>query len=108
MTGIEAIEKIKPGMLIVVNERIKEKDKERTTPFRGIVLARKNGTQKNATFTVRSVVDSVGVEKIYPFHSPLIASIKIVTEPTRVRRAKLYYLRKVSKRMSRKKIGVSL
>lgn len=108
MTGQEAIEKIKPGMLVVVQERIKEKDKERTTPFRGIVLARKHGKQKNATFTVRSVVDGVGVEKVYPFHSPLIASVNIVTEPTRVRRAKLYYLKKVSKRMSRKKIGVSL
>ncbi|MFA6495007.1 MAG: 50S ribosomal protein L19 [Candidatus Paceibacterota bacterium] len=99
---------IKSGALVVVTERIKEKDKERTSKFKGVVLACKHGSGKNATFTVRSVVGGVGVEKVYPFFSPIIASVQIVSSPKKVKRSKLYFLRTVSKKRSRQKIGLAV
>ena len=94
-----------------ITERIMEKDKvkekKRLQAFEGLVLARKHGFQQGATFTVRSVVDGVGVEKIYPIYSPNIISVKIVSSSKKVRRSKLYYLRNVSKKKSRQKIGVA-
>lgn len=101
------LEQIKPGAQVIVTERLREKEKERQSQFKGIILARKHGSQTGATFTVRSVVDEVGVEKIYPINSPNIISVKIVSTPKKVRRAKLYYLRSVSKKKSRQKIGVA-
>lgn len=101
------LEQIKPGAQVVVTERLREKEKERQSQFKGIVLARKHGSQQGATFTVRSVVDGVGVEKIYPIYSPNIVSVKIMSSPKKVSRAKLYYLRGVSKKKSRQKIGVA-
>lgn len=102
------LEKIKTGASIVVTERIKEKDKERLSNFKGIVLARKGGKQNNATFTVRSVVGSVGVEKIYPINSPFIASVKIVSSPKKVGKSKLYWIRSASKKEQQQRIGVSI
>lgn len=106
MINEKTLEQIKPGAQVIVTERLREKEKERQSQFKGIVLARKHGSQQGATFTVRSVVDGVGVEKIYPIYSPNIVSVKIMSSPKKIHRAKLYYLRGVSKKKSRQKIGV--
>src|SRR3990167_2465984 len=89
----ETLKKIKSGTKIRVWERVKEGDKERISAFEGLVLARKHGAEAGATFTVRSVVDGVGVEKVFPAHSPVISKIDIISFPKKVRRSKLYFLR---------------
>ncbi len=79
---------------IVIDEKKKTKEiKEKIQPFEGIVIARKHGKGISATFTVRKIVDGIGVEKIFPLHSPLIEKIEVIKRG-KVRRAKLYYLRK--------------
>lgn len=84
--------KFKPGYTVKVHQKIKEGDKERIQIFEGLVIARKGGTGANATFTVRKIASGVGVERIYPLHSPNIAKLEVVKEGD-VRRAKLYYVR---------------
>lgn len=96
--------KIKPGARVRVRERIKEGDKERLTSFEGLVLARKHGSEPGATFTVRGEVAGVGVEKIYPIHSPKIAKVDVLSSPKKVSRAKLYYIRGLSKKETRRKL----
>lgn len=83
---------IKPGMTVRVYQRIKEGEKERTQMFEGVVLAVGSGTGTSKTFTVRKVVDGVGVEKVYPMYSSTIEKI-VLKKEAKVRRAKLYYLR---------------
>jgi large subunit ribosomal protein L19 len=83
---------IRPGDIVKIHQKIKEKDKERIQVFEGVVIARKHGKGISATITVRKVISGVGVEKIFPIHSPLINKIEIVKR-SKVRRAKLYYLR---------------
>lgn len=83
-----------PGDTIKVMVRVREGDKERLQAFEGVCVARKGGGVEE-TFTVRKVSASVGVERIFPLHSPSIAAIEVVRRG-RVRRAKLYYLRKLS------------
>lgn len=97
------LEKINPGAAIRVFEKIKEGDKTRTSIFEGTVIARKHGSEAGATFTVRKVSQGVGVEKIYPIHSPNIEKIEI-TRTAKVRRAKLYYLRRESEKEVRRKL----
>lgn len=80
-----------PGDTIRVNVRVREGDKERIQAFEGVCIARKNGGISE-TFTVRKVSGGIGVERVFPMHSPSIESIKLVRSG-RVRRAKLYYLR---------------
>ena len=82
----------KTGYTVKVHQKIKEGDKERIQIFEGLVIARKGGNGTNATFTVRKVSSGVGVERIYPLHSPNIAKIEIVKEND-VRKSKLYYVR---------------
>lgn len=108
MLDEKILEKIKPGAMVQVTERIKEKDKERASNFKGMVIARKHGSQKGATFTVRSVVGSVGVEKVYPIYSPNISGVKILSSAKKVKRAKLYWVRTVSKKKMQKKLGASI
>jgi len=99
--------RIKPGATIRVIERVKEGEKERTSQFEGIVLARKHGSEAGASFTVRATVAGVGVEKVYPLHSPLIQKVEVLESPNKVHRSKLYYLRGFSRKEVRRKIGSS-
>jgi large subunit ribosomal protein L19 len=83
-----------PGDTINVHVRVVEGDKERIQQFQGVVISKRGGGL-NTTFTVRKISDGVGVERIFPLHSPRIAKIERVKEG-KVRRAKLYYLRKLA------------
>jgi len=103
----EIILQIKPGATVRVWEIIKEGGKERLSKFQGVVLARKHRKEIGATFTVRSIVSGVGVEKVYPINSPIISKVEILTSVKKVHRAKLYFVRKLSKKKSREKIGVA-
>ena len=92
---------IRPGDTVRIHQKIQDKDKTRIQVFEGVVLARKHGSEPGATFTVRKVVDGIGVEKIFPLYSPLIDKIEIVKR-SKVRRAKLYYIReKVAREIKR-------
>jgi large subunit ribosomal protein L19 len=92
---------ITSGDTVRVHQKIQDKGKTRIQIFEGLVLARKHGAEAGATFTVRKVVDGIGVEKIYPLYSPLIDKIEIVRR-SKVRRAKLYYIReKVAREIRR-------
>ncbi len=82
-----------------VEKRGKLEEKERIQVFNGVVIARK-GTGINASFTVRRIVAGEGVERVFPLHSPRIASVEVVRR-ARVRRAKLYYLRDRSGKSAR-------
>jgi large subunit ribosomal protein L19 len=84
---------IRPGDTVRVNVRLKEAEgeKERIQPFEGVVIS-KRGRLSGSMFTVRRVSFGIGVERIFPLHSPMISSIEVVRQG-RVRRAKLYYLR---------------
>ena len=83
---------IRPGDTVKVHQKIKEGDKERIQIFEGIVIARKHGQGINSTITVRKVVEQIGVERIFPVHSPSLAKIEVV-KSGKARRSKLYYLR---------------
>jgi large subunit ribosomal protein L19 len=84
---------IRPGDTVRVWQKIEEdKGKFRLQAFEGIVLARKHGREAGATFTVRKVVDGVGVERIFPLYSPMIDSVEMIRR-SKVRRAKLYFVR---------------
>ena len=86
---------IRPGDTVRVYQKIKEKDKERIQTFEGQVLARKHGKEAGATITVRKVISGIGVERIFPLHSPIIDKIEVVKKG-KARRAKLYYLREAT------------
>ena len=87
------------GDTVRVNVRVKEGDKERTQAFEGVVLARR-GSGVSETFTVRKISNGVGVERIFPVHSPMIADLTVLRRG-RVRRAKLYYLRNLTGKATR-------
>ena len=80
------------GDTVRVWQKVKEKDKTRLQAFEGLVLSRKHGSEAGATFTVRKVIDSVGVEKIFPLYSPMIDKIEVIRR-SKVRRSKLYFVR---------------
>lgn len=93
--------KLRAGDIVRVHQKIQDKGKTRIQVFEGVVLARKHGDEAGATFTVRKVASGVGVEKIFPLHSPLIDKLEIVKR-AKVRRAKLYYIReKVAREVKR-------
>jgi large subunit ribosomal protein L19 len=93
------IPSFKPGDTIRVHAKIIEGDKERIQVFEGVVISRANGGNR-ASFTVRKISYGVGVERVFPLHSPRIDKIEVVTSG-RVRRAKLYYLRNLSGKAAR-------
>ena len=100
---------IKPGDVVRIHQKIKDKDKDlpalhtgqaggrqgRIQVFEGLIIAIKHGKGISAAVTVRKVISGVGVERIFPVHSPIIEKIEIVRRG-KVRRAKLYYLRKAT------------
>jgi len=112
---------VKPGDIVRVYQKIEEvpkksksskKEQNKTTPaneqtriqaFEGVVLTRKHGKGISATITVRKVISGIGVEKIFPIHSPTIEKIEILKR-SKVRRAKLYYLRKAKGKKAKLKI----
>ena len=87
------------GDMVKVHVKIKEGEKERIQVFQGVVISKRKGTT-NATFTVRKVSYGIGVERIFPLHSPIIDKIEVVNRG-RVRRSKIYYLRKLRGRATR-------
>ncbi|MBZ9572062.1 50S ribosomal protein L19 [Patescibacteria group bacterium] len=93
---------IRPGDTVRIYQKIKEGEKEKTQTFEGLVLARKHGKEIGATIVVRKVISGIGVERIFPIHSPTIERIDILKRG-KVRRAKLYYLRKAKGKKARLK-----
>lgn len=97
------------GDTLRVSVRVREGDKERLQAFEGVCIARR-GSGVSATFTVRKISNGVGVERIFPVHSPMIAEINVLRRG-RVRRAKLFYLRSLAGKATRireKKVRVSI
>jgi large subunit ribosomal protein L19 len=87
------------GDTLRVNVRVREGDKERLQAFEGVCLGRR-GSGVSETFTVRKISNGIGVERIFPVHSPMLADI-VVVRRGRVRRAKLYYLRHLTGKATR-------
>ena len=99
---LKKIPEVRPGDTVKVYQKIKEGKQEKIQIFEGQVLARKHGKGISATITVRKMVAGIGVEKIFPLHSPVIEKIEIVRRG-KTRRAKLYYLRKAKGKRARLK-----
>lgn len=97
---LKKVPDIKPGQTLRVSQKITEGEKERTQIFEGLVIKISSGHGVNKTFTVRKLVDGIGVEKIFPLHSPTIQKIQIIKEG-KVRSAKLYYMRDLSGKSAR-------
>jgi len=93
------IPEFRPGDTLRVSVRVREGEKERLQAFEGVCIGRR-GSGISETFMVRKVSSGIGVERIFPLHSPNLAEIKVV-RLGRVRRAKLYYLRKLSGKAAR-------
>ena len=87
------------GDTVRVSVRVKEGEKERLQAFEGVVIARR-GSGVSETFTVRKISNGVGVERIFPVHSPMLGDVAVVRRGL-VRRAKLYYLRNVTGKAAR-------
>ncbi|MBT1073061.1 50S ribosomal protein L19 [Pelotalea chapellei] len=87
------------GDTVKVQVKIVEGDKQRIQAYQGVVIARKNGGISE-TFTVRKISNGIGVERVFPLHSPVLETIEVVTRG-HVRRAKLYYLRKLRGKAAR-------
>ncbi|MDP3794542.1 MAG: 50S ribosomal protein L19 [bacterium] len=99
----KGIPDFRPGDIVRVTERVREGERERSAVFEGLVIARKHGRGLDGTFTVRRVIEGIGVERSFPLHLPTIEKITIVRR-TKVRRAKLYYVRKqLGRRVRRRK-----
>jgi large subunit ribosomal protein L19 len=94
---------LRPGDTVRVHQKIEEKGKTRIQIFEGLVLARKHGTEAGGTFTVRRVSSGVGIEKIFPLYSPMIDKVEVVKR-SRVRRAKLYFIREKVSREARRQL----
>ena len=98
---------LKPGMTVRVYQRIKElnikgEEKERTQYFEGMIIAKKHGQEVGGTITVRKISNGVGVEKIFPLNLPTIEKIEIKKQ-AKVRRAKLYFLKRGYKKRLKEK-----
>ncbi len=95
----EDLPDFRPGDTIRVSVRVREGDKERLQAFEGVCIGRR-GAGIGETFMVRKVSGGIGVERVFPLHSPTVVRIEVV-RTGRVRRAKLYYLRKLSGKAAR-------
>jgi large subunit ribosomal protein L19 len=89
----------KPGDTVRVHAKIKEGDKERIQVFQGAVIRKRKG-RTGATFTVRKVSYGIGVEKIFPLHSPNIEKVEIISRG-KVRQSRLYYMRQLRGKAAR-------
>ena len=98
-TGLPAI---KAGDTVRVYQKYKDKGKDKIQMFEGLVLCRKHGNETGAAITVRKIASGVGVEKIFPIHSPIIDRIEVI-KVGKVRRAKIFYIRTAKGRKSRLK-----
>src|SRR4030065_1513624 len=83
---------LQSGDIVKVYQKVKEGDKERIQVFEGLIITKKHGKEAGSTITVRKMISGVGVERIFPLHSPVIEEIEI-SGKGKARRAKLYYLR---------------
>jgi large subunit ribosomal protein L19 len=106
----KSLSDLKPGMTVRVHQKIKEltakgEERERIQYFEGIIIAKKHGRETGGTITVRKISDGIGVEKIFPLNLPTIAKIEVKRE-AKVRRAKLYHLRRgYKKKMKEVKVA---
>jgi large subunit ribosomal protein L19 len=94
---------LKPGMIVKVHQKItdvnaKGEEKQRIQLFEGTILAVKHGKESGATVTVRKISDGVGVEKIFPIHSPVVSKIELVRQ-MKVKQARPYFLRDYKKKL---------
>jgi large subunit ribosomal protein L19 len=106
---MKSVPPFRAGDTLRVNVRVREGDKERLQAFEGVCIARR-GSGISASFTVRKISNGVGVERIFPVHSPMIAEISVLRRG-RVRRAKLFYLRSLAGKATRireKKVRVAI
>ena len=94
---------VKAGDTVRVFQKIKEGEKTRISPFEGLVIARKHGKGISSTITVRKSIEGIGVERIFPVHSPMIDRMEVLRR-AKTRRAKLYYIREKAAREIRKKM----
>ena len=101
----EIFNKIKAGANVKVYEKVREGDKERIAQFSGMVIARKHGSEIGASFTVRTTLAGVGVERVFPLHSTKIQKLEIINSPKKVSRSKIYYIRDLSRKQTRQKVG---
>ena len=93
------IPQFKSGDTVKVHVKIREGDKERIQVFQGVVIRKRKG-RINSTLTVRKISYGIGVERIFPLHSPMVDKIEVVSRG-RVRRSRLYYLRKLRGKAAR-------
>lgn len=94
---------LKQGMIVKVHQKIRElntkgEEKERIQIFEGIIIAMKHGGETAATITVRKISEGIGVEKIFPIHSPIVDKIELVRQ-MKVKQARPYYIRDYKKRL---------
>ncbi len=90
------------GDIVKVYQKVKEQDKERIQVFEGVLLAKKHGKGIGGTITVRRISQGIGVERVFPLHSPLVEKIEVARK-TKVRQGKLYYLRSLKGKKARLK-----
>jgi large subunit ribosomal protein L19 len=88
------------GDIVKVYQKVKEQDKERIQVFEGVLLAKKHGKGIGGTITVRKISQGIGVERVFPLHSPLVEKIEVARK-TKVRQGKLYYLRSLKGKKAR-------
>ena len=98
---------VRPGDTVRLHFKIVESGKTRLQPYEGLVIARKHGSEPGATITVRRVAEGVGMERIIPIYSPMIGKFEVLKR-SKVRRAKLYYIREKAAKETRKKMKQEL
>ena len=99
----KSLPEMKSGDTVKVYEKIPDEKKKKSQIFEGVLIAKKHGEGINGTFTIRRIIDGVGVEKVYPYHSPLVEKIEVIKKG-KARRSKLYYLREESEKKVRRKL----